>query len=118
MYNKKQEMDSLNTIPNWPDTCMVLDCSCETTVAFMRVYNKNNQRYEVGCAIGQDHPKRNTYGRYDWKIRNIVMFEQYDFKGWLTRCANHYLEDIERHGGKAIDNARKVNSENKPTTTK
>ncbi len=101
MYKNKPKKETRDTVSKPDDLCQVDACKDETTVALMKVFNKQAGRYEVNCFGGSTNPKKPSYGYVNNGL--IVMYEQYDFKRWICRCAKHYLDDVESSGKKALN---------------
>lgn len=106
MYDKKQgKQNAMNTAPPYPPMCSCGGCSNETDIAMMRVFNKNTGKTEINSFSG--HNGKPAYGKYIRDSNSIVMHEQFDFRGWVTRCGTCYRIDLQGHGKQAIDYSRK-----------
>lgn len=93
----------LKTAPPYPPECQKSGCKENTAVAFMKVFNKNKGKTEIG-AFGV-HTGKSAYG---YQSNNeIVMHDQFDYIGWLTRCSGCYQQDLAGAGKRSVDVCRK-----------
>ncbi len=99
----KKNNYELKTAPPYPPECQKAECSEDTAVAFMRVFNKNRGKNEIGAFGG--YTGKSAYG---YQSNNeIVMHDQFDYIGWVTRCGNCYQIDLKSQSKRATDICKK-----------
>jgi len=108
-FNKQQISNpDVRTAAPPPDFCQKDGCTKNTTVAFMRVFNKNTGKTEIGGTKGAANEVNSKRGAYAYQSNGqIAMNDKYDYIGWVTRCGGCYQQDLAKTGNRAVDICRK-----------
>ena len=71
-----------NVVPHWPKQCQ--KCGKDTAVALLEVYDD----------YGKTH--RSAFSQFGYKDKTgaWLLNKPYTYAGWITRCADHYGDDM------------------------
>lgn len=71
-----------NAVPHWPKQCQL--CGAATDVALLTVYDDRGQ------------PHRGAFSQFGYKDKmgDWLLSKPYTYANWVTRCAEHYGDDM------------------------
>lgn len=114
MYDKKQSrQENQKTAPPYPEICSKTGCDHKTDIVFIRIFDNNKSQIVVDgfgkreYGVGKKKVEKRAFGYVNNGV--IVMNEQFDFRGWITRCGGCYSQDLKSYGKGVASTAKQIN---------
>jgi len=85
--NNGNKQPAVVSVPKYPSGCCILGCENDTHVAIMLAETENGRQLA-------DAASEFSYTKGTGENSTTIMKDRYKFKGWITRCAEHYLDDV------------------------
>lgn len=112
-FSKSQDtQQNQSNVPPYPEICAKTGCNHKTDIVFMRVFDKNQSKIIVDSfgpreyGVGEKKTNKRQFGYVNNGV--IVMNEQFDYRGWITRCGSCYSQDLKAYGKGTINTAKQA----------